>query len=411
VVKYVYLTEFKGTDVGHQILNGDIILFGDADENTLKQALNCRRFFDHVALMGDNHLGYSVPIGGVMTSRTHISPAAVGYDICCGVTAYRLSVTEPDIAEELPRIMETIWRSLSFGMGRENHETVDDPLFDSPIWSEPLGVRLRDLARNQLGTIGSGNHFVDVMADEENQIWVACHFGSRGLGHKIAEEFLARAGAKEDNINADPVLLELGTADAEEYIAWMELAGQYAYAGRRWVCNRASEIVGGDIVMRVENHHNFASLEPLPDGSGSHWVMRKGATPASPGKICFIGGSMGDDSVIVEGVQSEDSAASFHSAPHGAGRAMSRNQARGKINRKTGKVISKGLVSRQDMDEWLRNKGVILRGGDTDEAPQAYKRLEKVLAYHSNLKVLHRLRPLCVAMAGREISLRDPYKD
>ncbi len=397
--------------MGYRLLNGDIILFGDADENTLNQALTCRRFFDGVALMGDNHLGYSVPIGGVMTSRTHISPSAVGYDICCGVTAYHLSVTEPEISGNLPTIMDTIWRSLSFGMGHENQETVDDPLFDSPMWRDPLGVRLRDLARNQLGTLGSGNHFVDVMADEEYRIWVTCHFGSRGFGHKIAEEFLARAGAKGDNINADPALLELGTAEAEEYIAWMELAGKYAYAGRRWVCDRVSAIVGGEIVTRVENHHNFASLEPIPDGTGSHWVMRKGATPASLGEICFIGGSMGDDSVIVEGVQSEDSEASYHSAPHGAGRAMSRNQARGKINRKTGKVISKGLVSRQDMDQWLRNKGVLLRGGDTDEAPQAYKRLEKVLAHHSNLKVLHKLRPLCVVMAGREISLRDPYKD
>ena len=106
--------------MGHRLLNGDIILFGDADENTLNQALTCRRFFDGVALMGDNHLGYSVPIGGVMTSRTHISPSAVGYDICCGVTAYHLSVTEPEISRNLPTIMDTIWRSLSFGMGHEN---------------------------------------------------------------------------------------------------------------------------------------------------------------------------------------------------------------------------------------------------------------------------------------------------
>jgi len=186
------------------------------------------------------------------------------------------------------------------------------------------------------------------------------------------------------------------------------LAGRYAYAGRDWVCSEVARLLGAEILEEVHNHHNFAWRESH-DGKDL-WVVRKGATPAFPGQKGFVGGSMGDNSVILEGVENDEAQYSLYSTVHGAGRAMSRTAARGKINRKTGKVISQGAVSREMMNAWIHAQGVTLRGAGTDEAPQAYKRLPEVLEYHrSSLKILHTLKPMGVAMAGENEF--DPFKD
>jgi tRNA-splicing ligase RtcB len=140
------------------------------------------------------------------------------------------------------------------------------------------------------------------------------------------------------------------------------------------------------------------------------WVVRKGATPAFPGQKGFVGGSMGDDSVILEGVENDEAQYSLYSTVHGAGRVMSRTAARGKINRKTGEVLTPGVVSREMMNDWLKSRDVILKGAGTDESPQAYKRLPEVLEHHkSSVKILHTLKPLGVAMAGEDEI--DPFKD
>jgi tRNA-splicing ligase RtcB len=140
------------------------------------------------------------------------------------------------------------------------------------------------------------------------------------------------------------------------------------------------------------------------------WVVRKGATPAFPGQKGFVGGSMGDNSVILEGVESVDAKHSLYSTVHGAGRVMSRTAARGKINRKTGQVISSGVVSKDMMLSWVREKGVELRGAGTDESPHCYKRLDEVLKHHADsVRILHTLTPIGVAMAGEKEF--DPYKD
>ena len=392
-----------------KIING-IPVWGDpVDEGALRQIENAKeKGAAYAAMMADHHLGYAVPIGGVVAYEDAISPSGVGYDIACGNKAVRLDIPAAMIRNYIKPIMDTIWGALAFGVGRKNNTRVDHELFDDDgRWCLSAVAPHKEMARAQLGTIGSGNHYVDLFSDEEDRVWVGVHFGSRGLGHKIATYFL-KAGGAQDGIDADPLVLGAFTTLGADYLACMELAGRYAYAGRDWVCAEVARLLGASIVEEVHNHHNYAWKEVH---EGKHlWVVRKGATPAFPGQRGFVGGSMGDCSVILEGVESEESKQALYSTVHGAGRVMSRTQARGKINRKTGEVIRPGEVSQEMMMGWIGKMGVELRGADTDESPQAYKRLPEVLAHHAtSVRILHTLTPMGVAMAGEHEV--DPYKD
>jgi len=267
------------------------------------------------------------------------------------------------------------------------------------------------MAAEQLGTVGGGNHYVDIFADEQDRIWVGVHFGSRGLGHKTATHFLKAAGGK-DGMDVPPTVVEEKSEIGHDYLAGMQLAGRYAYAGREAVARHVvKDILGARILEEVHNHHNFAWRER--HGDRDLWVVRKGATPAFPGQRGFVGGSMGDDAVILAGVDGETSAASFYSTVHGAGRVMSRTEARGRFVKDpaTGKKLRQpGRVRHDEMQAWLREKGVHLIGGDLDEAPQAYRRLPDVLAHHAGtVKIEHTLRPFAVVMAGADVF--DPFKD
>ena len=386
-----------------------IPVWGDPQQNAVDQILNCARQADAAALMADHHLGYAVPIGGVVAYADKISPSGVGYDIACGNKAVRLDIPADEVKARIGPIMDDIWRTLSFGVGLKNDERVDHELFDDPAWHVPIARQNKQLAQEQLGTIGSGNHYVDIFEDEQGQIWIGVHFGSRGLGHRLATHFI-KAGGGKDGINVDPVLLDVDSSLGAEYLACMKLAGRYAYAGRDWVAQRVAEMMGAAIVEEVHNHHNFAWRE---EHNGQDlWVVRKGATPAFPGQLSFVGGSMGDVSVILEGVDSEESRTALYSTVHGAGRVMSRTQAAGRSRWKNGQqiVIKEGEISRDMMMNWVRKVGVELRGAGTDESPHCYKRLPEVLAYHEGtVRIVHTLRPLGVAMAGPDES--DPYKD
>jgi len=383
-------------------------VWGDpVDEGAFLQIANCSRDAAHVALMADHHKGYAVPIGGVVAYVDKISPSGVGYDIACGNEAARLDIPARAVRAKIKPIMDDIWKNLSFGVGRNNTERVDHELFDDPAWTLQPCRSMKQMAQNQLGTIGSGNHYVDLFADEQDRVWVGVHFGSRGLGHKTATYFLEKGGAK-DGMDAMPLVVDVRSALGGDYLACMELAGRYAYAGRDWVCAEVARIVGAKIVEEVHNHHNFAWKEM--HGGQELWVVRKGATPAFPGQKGFVGGSMGDQSVILEGVENDEASQSLYSTVHGAGRVMSRTAARGKVNRKTGEVIAPGRVSKEMMQEWVHEKGVELRGAGTDESPHCYKRLPEVLAHHGkSIRILHTLTPLGVAMAGENEV--DPYKD
>jgi len=400
------------------------VVFGEHEPNTINQLDDVASRAAKTALMADGHLGYVMPIGGVAAYREQVSVVGVGFDIACGNAAIRtdLTVSTPGLIDQLGPLADEIQEVISFGMGRKNRSDdapVDHQLFDSSSWEAlPQHVRgdLRNKARKQLGTVGSGNHYVDVFADETGAIWVGVHFGSRGLGHTIASGFLALSqnekwGARVPEREA---LLALDQPMGQDYWALMSLAGEYAYAGREWVARKVVSILGGRELELVHNHHNFAWREQH-DGE-ELVVIRKGATPAFPGQKGFVGGSMGDDAVIVRGtvdasedVQSLQRAAMF-STVHGAGRVLSRTAAAGKVNRRNGKVIKPGVVSVEMMTSWVREKGVVLRGGGLDESPHVYRRLPEVLtAQKGTVEVLHTLRPLIVVMAGAD--LFDPYKD
>lgn len=358
--------------------------------------------------MGDHHLGYSVPVGGVVAYDKAINVNGVGFDIACGNKAVLLDSDSESVNGDISRIMDEIQKHISFGVGRINNEPVEHDLFDDPLWNElDILSSLKDKAASQLGTVGSGNHYVDIFIDDIKRVWIGVHFGSRGLGHSIATHFI-KAGGGKDGINAEPVIFDEGSDLGQQYIKCMELAGRYAYAGRDWVCGRVAKILGSNILDEIHNHHNFAWKER--HFGKDLWVIRKGSTPAFPGQKGFVGGSMGDISVILEGFNSSDSQASLYSTIHGAGRAMGRTQAKGKTCRKTGRQLTEGLVRRDEHDAWIRRANVELRGGGLDESPFAYKRIERVLESHaSTIKILHTLKPIGVCMASEKEF--DPYKD
>lgn len=393
----------------YQIIDG-IPVFGEVELSVINQMKTCMEPDAAIrgAVNADGHKGYSMPIGGVIAYRGMVSPSGAGYDIGCGSSAVLLNLDIVDIKPNIARIMDDIFSVLSFGVGRKNNETVDDPVFDSPAWgASPVSRELKELAVGQFGSIGSGNHHVNIMVDDGNKVWVVCHFGSRGFGHKVATHFI-KAGGGRDGIDVPPVLLPDSSDIGQEYLHCMLLAGEYASRARAWVVRKVASLLGAEILDEVNRHHNFVFRE-RHDGDDL-WVVRKGATPAFPGMRSFIGGSMGDNSVIVEGIDSDESRLALYSAPHGAGRVMSRTQAAGKRG-KRGAPRKGGLISREMMMEWLRPLGVELRGAGVDESPHVYRRIDDVLRHHSNtLRVIHVLRPIGVAMAGADLPF-DPYAD
>jgi tRNA-splicing ligase RtcB (3'-phosphate/5'-hydroxy nucleic acid ligase) len=431
-----------------------VTIYGEADDRTIAQIKRCQEAEEgsKAVLCADNHLGYSQPIGGAVAYRDHISPSGVGYDIGCGNKAVRTNIKIGDAflgtrpSATVAEIMDEIVRRVSFGMGRNNDEPADHPVLDQ-IKEAPFAPQrqLYDLAARQLGTVGSGNHYVDLFSDAEGYLWVGVHFGSRGFGHKTASGFLAlaqglkfEAHANEGEMDSPPTVFPIDSELGESYIEAMELAGAYAYAGRDVVVNTVLDILGAFVEFEVHNHHNFAWRE---EHEGEmFWVVRKGCTPAFPGQQGFVGSTMAEESVILEGTETAKDA--LFSTVHGAGRVMSRMEAKGKERKRWrcnnrdcdwvqppkthkpdvcpscgGTSLSKHWVKeREGKVNWDAERsnmdalGIELRGAAADEAPPAYKRLDEVLAAHGDtIRIVHRLRPIGVAMAGSDIY--DPFKD
>ncbi len=377
--------------------NAPLTVIGEHEENTIAQMRNCLKVGNAVAgvLCADGHLGYAQPVGGVVAYEKQISISGVGFDIGCGNMAVRLDLPFSAIRDNVRTIAQDIAKQVSFGVGRTNDTRVEHPLFDDHAAWDASGMGdYRQKARAQLGTVGSGNHYVDLMEDGDGMVWIGVHFGSRGLGHTSATRYLKLAGGV-DGMNVPPtVVTEEGEIGAR-YIAAMELAGRYAYAGREWVVERVRQIIGGAVTETVHNHHNYAWRET--HGGRDLWVVRKGATPAFPGQRGFVGGSMGDDCVILEGVDGEAATTALYSTVHGAGRRFGRKEA-------------KRRFTRVEMDAWLQSRGVTLVGADLDESPMAYRRLPEVLAHHAaSVRVVHALRPFVVVMAGE--GEFDPFRD
>jgi tRNA-splicing ligase RtcB len=346
--------------------------------------------------------------------------------------------------------MDEVFSRISFGVGRGDGRAGDHPVIDE-IRNAAFGPqrKLADLAAAQLGTVGAGNHYVDLFRDEaDDRVWIGVHFGSRGFGHKTASGFLALAAglpfdarAPGDEMMSPPVVFAAESGVGAAYAEAMTLAGRYAYAGRDVVVDEVLDILGARADRDVHNHHNFAWREDV--GGSPAWVVRKGATPAFPGQLGFVGATMGEPAVILEGVESDVARAALHSTIHGAGRAMSRTQAAGKLGARMecsvrdcdfwvarkdlepgtrcpehpdAKLVKRrgrvrpGAIDFPTVQAELAAKGIELRGGAADEAPGAYKRLDEVLAHHAGtVRVLHRLHPIGVAMAPADTF--DPYKD
>ena len=379
----------------------NIPVWGTPDAGALSQIKTCARTANKVALMADHHKGYAVPIGGVVAYKNSISPSGVGFDIACGNKAVLLDMPGSALRADIAKIMDGVFQTISFGIGQTNNERVEHPLFERdahPGWNTEAAKPLKQMAREQLGTVGSGNHYVDLFTDEQDRVWIGVHFGSRGLGHKIATWFLKAAGAK-DGMDVEPCVIGADSDLGAQYLDAMQLAGEYAYAGRDWVCKRVAGLLGATILEEVHNHHNFAWREN--HGGENLWVVRKGATPAFPGQKGFVGGTMGETSVILEGIENDDAKHSLYSTVHGAGRVMGRMEARGKTDRKTGAVLRAGKVTTEMLQGWVKKANVELRGAGLDESPDCYKRLPDVLAEHgSSIRILHTLTPVGVAMAG-----------
>ncbi len=396
-----------------------LTIFGEPiiDAKAIEQIKRCQSSpDDRATLTADAHYGYGHPIGGVVAYRNKISLSGVGFDIACGNKACQTNLRAADI--DVEKVMDEIFKQIGFGMGRPNPKPIDHPVFDAIAKASFVPQRkMISTAMSQLGTVGSGNHFIDLFEDEDGWLWIGVHFGSRGFGHKTTTGFIALSKGKnfedpapEGGMDAPPILFDADSALGQDYLTAMRLAGDYAYAGRDVVVDKVLEILQAKSTFEVHNHHNFLwEEEHLGE---KYYVVRKGATPAFPGQYGFVGATMSDISVIIKGIDSPLSREGLYSTVHGAGRAMSRTQAAGKKRHRGGRVeyITKGLVDWPAVKKEMKAKKIALRGGGADEAPECYKKLKHVLAYHEGtIETVHHLRPIGVAMAAPDMF--DPYKD
>jgi tRNA-splicing ligase RtcB len=351
------------------------------------------------ALMPDAHVGYGLPIGGVLATMDAVIPFAVGVDIACRMRLSVYDVSPHVMGQHKSRLEKALLTQTHFGMGsawpkgqRPEHEVLDDE-----AWKATKLLRgLQFKAMEQLGSSGSGNHFVEwgevELAQPEfgmkagKYLALLSHSGSRAVGMKIANEYSKIA------VNLHPTLenavrhlawLPMESEPGAEYWLSMELAGRFASANHAIIHKLVAKAAGFEEVASVENHHNFAWRETLADGTPVI-VHRKGATPAGEGVLGVIPGSMGDPGFVVRG---KGVGASINSASHGAGRKMGRKAA---IN----------SLTKLMRDRYLQERNVTLLGGGLDEAPQAYKDIDSVLAAQDDLvEVVAKFTPRIVRMA------------
>ncbi|GAB4500132.1 MAG: RtcB family protein [Anaerolineales bacterium] len=371
------------------------------DPEAIRQMENAMRLPVTVtgALMPDAHVGYGLPIGGVLATENTVIPYAVGVDIACRMRLSLYEVSPILLGQKKGMFENALWDETAFGMGaawkgnkRASHEVLDDPAWNATR----LLKSLQDSAYAQLGTSGTGNHFVEWGSFRLHEpmfglnageyLALLSHSGSRSVGFKIADHFSKLAMEKHPNLDKNIrhlAWLSLDSEEGQEYWLSMELAGRFASANHYIIHKRVAAAAGLKEAAAVENHHNFAWREKLPNGR-EVIVHRKGATPAGVGVLGVIPGSMGDAGYVVRGRGVSESLAS---ASHGAGRKMSRKSA---IN----------SISKRERDDYLKERGVTLLGGGLDESPQAYKPIDEVItAQHDLVDVIGKFTPRIVRMA------------
>ena len=339
----------------------------------------------HVALMPDAHVGIGATVGSVIpTFEDTIIPSAVGVDIGCGMMAVRIDFTHEDLPRDMQPLVHQLSRSIPAGVG-QNKGTIDrkaEQWFDAnPIPDESVfegGRRRREpmtvTARRQLGTLGSGNHFVEVCLDEADSVWIVLHSGSRGIGNLIAQIFINRAKSESTEKLEDPDLARLTGEAFHAYVPMMEWAQTYAYANREFMMDAALDdlkrfVRDFEVLDRINCHHNFAALE---EHFGQRvWLTRKGAIKADIGDRGIIPGSMGAATYIVDGKGNADS---YNSSAHGAGRMFSRSRARREFT-------TDSLSSMMEGKAWNKDNAKAL----LDEHPDAYKPIEQVMEDQKDL--------------------------
>ncbi|BDD80801.1 RNA-splicing ligase RtcB [Tsukamurella pulmonis] len=373
------------------------------DDKTREQAITTARMpfiYPHIALMPDAHLGKGATVGSVIPSLGAVIPAAVGVDIGCGMIAVRTQFTKDDLPEDRSTVREAIERAIPLSPGRYNKKVV--------ATAEPRIAELEALAERaefdpakyagnwklQLGTLGGGNHFIEISLDEDDTVWAFLHSGSRGVGNKIAQHHIAVATrlCKQWWIELpDPDLAYLveGTPEFRRYIAELKWAQHFALLNREEMMDRVirqlGEWVGTPVAEaeRINCHHNFTQREK--HFGKEVWVSRKGAIEATEGKLGLIPGSMGTASYIVEG---KGFAPSLNSSPHGAGREYSRSAARKAFTHEQLQEAMAGIEFRDSPDF-------------IDEIPQAYKPIDRVMADADDLVTVRAVLRQIVNVKGQ----------
>jgi len=357
------------------------------------------------ALMPDAHVGYGLPIGGVLATDNVVIPYAVGVDIACRMRMSIFPIKPHIIKQQKDRFKKALMTQTLFGAGKSwRGARPDHPVMDDPIWKETGFLNsLRNKAYSQLGTSGSGNHFVEwgslTLAHDDSELDLKAgdylallsHSGSRGLGYQIADRFSKIARDYHPNLDKSVQHLAWLPMDCDmgrEYWLSMELAGRYAAANHEVIHTRLAKAIKKKPAVVIENHHNFAWKETLEvDGETRDVIVhRKGATPAGEGVLGIIPGSMGDSGFVVRGKGKNEA---INSASHGAGRLMSRSQA-------------KQTITKSMRNKYLKQQGVTLIGGDLDESPQAYKPIKDVINAQTDLvDVIGEFKPIIVQMDGK----------
>jgi tRNA-splicing ligase RtcB (3'-phosphate/5'-hydroxy nucleic acid ligase) len=375
--------------LGERLLSWASVL----EPDTLEQARRTASMpfvLPHLALMPDAHLGKGATVGSVIPTRQAIIPAAVGVDIGCGMIAVRTQFSTDALAGRLLRPLRlAIERAVPLSAGRYNRELTGTAAARVKELEELAEVDYTEVAPNwalQLGSLGSGNHFIEVTADERRRVWLFLHSGSRGVGNRLAQRHIAVARALCAQLplpDRDLAYLTEGTAEFDSYVRDLRWAQRFALLNREEMMDRVVDCLSGwagEPVRedeRINCHHNFSQQE-------SHfgeqlWVSRKGAIEATAGRPGLIPGSMGTASYVVEG---RGEPLSLCSAPHGAGRALSRTAARRRYTVSDLRAAMRGIEYR-DTDAFI------------DEIPEAYKDIDQVMADAADLvTVRHTLRQL-----------------
>ncbi len=358
------------------------------------------------ALMPDAHVGYGLPIGGVLATENAVIPYAVGVDIACRMKMTVLDIPVRDLEQKQDRLTRAIEAETRFGVGANFKERRAHDVLDADWSVSPITKQNKDRAWSQLGTSGSGNHFVEfglvhrpfgeisqagMPAPLPPGTYVALlsHSGSRGTGAAVCDHYSKIAVSQFPDLPSELkrlAWLSLDSAEGQEYWAAMELMGRYAAANHACIHQHIAENLGAQVLLDLENHHNFAWKEKHVIGGVEREVIvhRKGATPAGAGVLGIIPGSMATPGFVVSG---KGNAESLNSASHGAGRAMSRKAANEKFNWK-------------EVNRFLRERGVTLISAGLDEVPMAYKNIREVMAAQSDLvTVLGQFDPRLVKMA------------